>query len=240
MSGTTTPSTVSVVGEGRVSFTPDVALLMIGVETSGAALDAAQRENAERSTTLRARLAELGLPPGDIQTANYQVGQDHGRDGPTGYRVSNTDRVTVRAIDRVGALLDAAIAAGANRVHQITFGLTDEADALRRAREAAMHDARSKAEHYASLAGLRLGEALAISETGSAPPVPFMRAMRAHTTTPIEPGEGTITAQIHVTYALLARQIPARVSGPHPPRQHGILIGNNALPSTQDRGIPWH
>jgi uncharacterized protein YggE len=197
-------STVSVVGEGRVTITPDVATLMIGVETSGAALDAVQHENAERSVALRARLEELGLPQGTIQTASYQVGQDYGPDGPSGYRVTNNLRVTVRALDRVGALLDAAIAAGANRVHQITFGLTDEADALRRAREAAMHDARSKAEHYATLARLRLGEALSIAEAGSAPPAQFRHAMRALATTPIEPGEGTIAAQIHVTYALLS------------------------------------
>jgi uncharacterized protein len=195
--------TVSVMGEGHVAIAPDVAILALGVETTGTALDVAQRENAERSAALRARLAELGLPQGDMQTASYQVGQDYGHDGPTGYRVSNNLRVTVRAIDRVGALLDAAIAAGANRVHQITFGLTDEAEALRRAREAAMRDARSRAEHYAALAGQRLGPALAIAEAGSAAPPQAMRAMRAATATPIEPGEGTIAVGVHVTYTLL-------------------------------------
>ena len=194
--------TVSVVGEGRVASAPDLATLALGVETTGAALDATQRENAERSAALRARLLALGLPPGDIQTASYQVGQDYGREGPSGYRVSNNVRVTVRAIDRVGAILDAAIAAGANRVYQIGFGLTDEAEAQRRAREAAMRDARDKAGHYAALAGLRLGAVLAITEAGSNPPQ-VMRAMKAAATTPIEPGEGTVTIAIDVTFALL-------------------------------------
>lgn len=197
------PSTVSVVGEGRIAIAPDLATLALGIETTSAALDTAQRENAERSTALRARLLELGLPQVDIQTTDYQVGQDYGPDGPSGYRVSNTVRVTVRALDRVGALLDAAIVAGANRVHQISFGLADAADAQRLAREAAMHDARHKAEHYASLAGLRLGTALAIAEAGSAPPPQLLRTMKAAMATPIEPGEGAVTAQIQVTYVLL-------------------------------------
>jgi uncharacterized protein YggE len=197
--------TVSVVGEGRAATTPDVATLQLGVETTDATLTTAQADNSQRSAALRARLRELGVEARDIQTSGYNVGQDHGPEGPIGYRVSNMVRITVRVLDRVGALLDAAIEAGANRVHYVGFGALDSAEAQHRAREAAMAEAQAKAAHYAALAGAQLGPVLAITESGTAPP-PFARAapMRAMmATTPIDTGEETITVTIQVTYALL-------------------------------------
>ena len=197
--------TVSVIGEGRVATAPDVATLQLGVETTDATLTTAQADNSQRSAALRARLRDLGVEARDIQTAGYNVGQDHGPAGPSGYRVSNMVRITVRALDRVGALLDAAIEAGANRVHHIGFGALDSAEAQHRAREAAMADAQAKAAHYADLAGARLGPVLAIAEGGAAPPhfsrAAPMRAMMA--ATPIDSGEETITVTIQVTYALV-------------------------------------
>lgn len=197
--------TVSVVGEGRATLTPNLATIQVGVETTDETLAAAQADNAALSTALRERLRERGIAPRDIQTVAYQVGRDHGPEGPRGYRVNNLIRVTVRALDTLGATLDAAIEAGANQVQQITFRASDPGAAQRQAREAAMADARARAEHYAALAELRLGEVLAIAETGTTPPPHalggMMFAMRA--TTPIDPGEETITATIQITYALL-------------------------------------
>jgi len=148
----------------------------------------------------------LGVEARDVQTFGYNVGQDHGPTGPIGYRVSNMVRITIRALDRLGTLLDAAIEAGANRVHHVGFGSLDAAEAQQQAREAAMADARTKAAHYATLAGASLGPVLAIAEGGATPP-PFARVaapMRAMmSATPIDPGENTITVAIHVTYALL-------------------------------------
>ncbi len=202
------PRTVSVVGTGRVTTSPDVAFLTLGVETTDRTLATAQRENATRSTALRARLAERGLPAREIQTAGYNVWQDHDRDGePRGYRVDNTVRLLVSDLARVGELLDAAIDAGANSIGGVAFGLRDEADALHRAREAAMTDARSKAAHYAALAGSRLGDVLSIAEAGSAPPIQHMRAMRgiaAASTTPIDAGEGAVVVTLQVVYTLEA------------------------------------
>jgi uncharacterized protein YggE len=212
MSGMTeaAPRTVSVVGAGRVTVPPDVAIVTLGVETTEHTLAAAQRENATRSAALRARLTEWGFPAHEVQTAGYNVWQDYNRDGkPHSYRVSNTVRLLTSDLARVGELLDTAIDAGANRVGGVTFGLRDEADALHRARETAMADARAKAEHYAALAGSRLGEVLSIAEAGGAAPTQHMRTMRGVTAgmpaaTPIEAGEGAVTVMLQVVYALLS------------------------------------
>ena len=63
-----------------------------------------------------------GIPPQDIQTTSYriQVVRDTGPKAKPaivrGYEVSNTVTVTVRDLDRLPAVLDAAAAAGANQV----------------------------------------------------------------------------------------------------------------------------
>lgn len=201
------PRTVSVVGTGRVTVSPDVAILTLGVETPDRALATAQQENAARSAALRARLAAWGLPAREIQTAGYNVWQDHDRDGkPRGYRVGNTVRLLTGDLARVGELLDAAIDAGANSIDGVTFGLRDEADALHRAREAAMADARAKAAHYAALAGSHLGDVLSIAEGDATPPPRpmYARAMLAVAAphTPIEAGEGTVIVTLQVMYFL--------------------------------------
>ncbi len=216
-----TSRTVSVAGEGRAAVEPDLATLLLGVETADAALAVAQAENAARSTALRDALRAQGLSDADIRTAGYQVGQDHGRDGPTGYRVTNTVRVTVRALGRVGAHLDTAIAAGANRVHQVEFGLRDAGAVQRQAREAAMRDAAAKAAQYAALAAARLGPVLSIAE--GTVPGRFRHnaafAALAVPATPIEPGDSTIVVSVLVTYALLPGEpevgVPASGAGGH-------------------------
>ena len=198
--------TVSVVGEGRATLPSDLATVQLGVETTDTTLAAAQADNAALSAALRERLRERGIAPRDIQTVAYQVGRDHGPEGPRGYRVANLVRVTIRVLDTLGAILDAAIDAGANQVHQIAFRASDPDAAQRQAREAAMADARARAEQYATLAGLRLGAVLAIAETGATPPsfAPGGRMLAMRATTPIEPGEETIGATIQITYALVS------------------------------------
>jgi uncharacterized protein YggE len=126
------------------------------------------------------------------------------------YRVSNTVAVKIRDLKQVGAVLDAAIAAGANNIHGIQFAL-DNPDALEaQAREKAAADARSKAEALAKLQGVSLAGVVSIDETpGDGMPVPFapraaMWAAKgmAESGTPASPGEVSLSAQVQVVYAL--------------------------------------
>lgn len=132
---------------------------------------------------------------------------------PSGfYRVSNTVDVTIRDLSRVGPVLDAAMAAGANSIWGVNFGL-DETDALAvKAREEAMADARKRAEALARLGGVALGEVISISEEtggggGMPPPMPVMLAAMkdASAPTPIAPGEVRYGMQVRVVYAIEPR-----------------------------------
>lgn len=124
------------------------------------------------------------------------------------YRVSNTVDVKIRDLGRVGAVLDAAIAAGANNILGVNFTL-DKTEAIEvKAREKAAADARSRAEALAKLQGVTLAGVISIDETaaGGMPyPMPMMSmAMRGDMSggTPTAPGEVTFTTQVQVVYAL--------------------------------------
>ncbi|XXX80219.1 SIMPL domain-containing protein [Sorangium sp. So ce134] len=125
------------------------------------------------------------------------------------YQVSNTVMVVIRNLDQVGAVLDAVVAAGANNVWGVSFGL-DKTDPLEaQAREKAIADARARAEALARLQGVSLGRVVAISEIiDSGPRVP-MYAPRAASggfsadmATPVSPGEVQFGTQVKVIYAL--------------------------------------
>ncbi|WP_437899538.1 SIMPL domain-containing protein [Sorangium sp. So ce124] len=124
------------------------------------------------------------------------------------YQVSNTVMVVIRKLDQVGAVLDAAVAAGANNVWGVSFGL-DETDPLEaRAREKAIADARARAEALARLQGVSLGHVVSISEVVEHGPIYAPRPMAASggysadIGTPVSSGEVPFGTQVKVVYAL--------------------------------------
>ena len=195
--------TVSVSGEGRVGVKPDLAYVTFGVESTSANLAAAQDDNTTRMTAVIAKIKASGVADADVQTTGYNVAPQYDKDRLTGYRVSNNVRVTARAIEKIGPLIDGAVAAGANRVTGIVFDVANKDDAIRRARELAVADARAKAEQYAKLTGVTLGGPITISESGGTPAIRNAApAAAGAASTPIETGESTITIGVQITYEL--------------------------------------
>jgi len=124
------------------------------------------------------------------------------------YRVSNTVDVKIRDLAKVGPVLDAAMAAGANNIFGVHFEV-DVPDALyAQARTKAAADARTKAEALAKLQGVTLAGVVSINETmgGGMPyPMPMMASKAMFDSgggTPASPGEVALTAQVQVVYAL--------------------------------------
>ena len=146
------------------------------------------------------------MPPMDSPQAP-SMGYPHRRLAEV-YRVSNTVDVKIRDLAKVGVVLDAAMAAGANNIWGVQFGL-DIPDALEaKAREKAAANARSKAEALAKLQGVSLAGVISISEPmggGMPQPVPMMASMALRDSgggTPASPGEVSLTTQVQVVYAL--------------------------------------
>lgn len=196
--------TVNVNGTGKATITPDLATLTFGVESTGADLAAVQADNAIRTQAVIERLKALGIAANDLQTTGYNIQPQYDKDQKlTGYRVVNAVRAIVRDLKQVGPTIDGAVGAGANRVSGISFDATNKSEATRRAREAAVADARAKAEQYAQLTGATLGGVKEVSETTGTPEYRAAAAPAAASqATPIEPGEGSLTITVQISYEL--------------------------------------
>ena len=199
---------VTVTGEGTVDAVPDNAVIRIGVSSQGKTARAASDANAREMNAVLAAIKDGGVAERDVQTSSLslQPQYDPKQTGPAhliGFRVNNQITVKVRDIGKLAALLDRAIAAGANEMSGIEFKVSNEAKLLDQARTAAIADAHRKAELYAQAAGMQIGRVIVISEEGATPPAPVYRALRAGMAAPaIAPGEQAVHAVVTVSYEL--------------------------------------
>lgn len=202
---------IRVRGTGHVERVPDVATVTLGAQVQAASAGEAQSMAGERMRGVLGALAAAGIPEGDVATARVSLEQtfDYGGPSPrpTGYQAVQTIDVRVRDLTALGRVVDAAVAAGANEVAEVSLGLLDTADARAEARSLAVADARRAAETLAEAAGVRLGLPTSISEVeGPRPPGP-MRMKLAEAAmveaTPIAAGRTSIEVSVVVTYALL-------------------------------------
>lgn len=204
--------TISVAGQGEASGAPDQAEVSAGVQTLADTVIESTRENQAIVEKIMGALDEQGVPAENIQTSNYSIWAEQNHHDPrnqnriTGYRVSNIVTVKIDDIGKVGEVLAAVTGAGANSINGIQFGVKDTAALETRAREAAMADARARAQALAGLAGVELGEVLSISSShGGGPPRPMMARAEmadAGSVPGISPGQQSLTVQVHATFAI--------------------------------------
>lgn len=203
--------TVTVTGYGQASAVPNVVRITLGVESVNPKLTPALSEVNRKMAAVMAALEKAGVAKRDIRTVDFSVFPEraYSQSGPgpiTSYRVSNVVRVTVRKVEESGAVLDAAINAGANVVQGLNFEVEDMKQVEASARKAAMDDARAKAESLVNAAGAKLGRALTISEFSmGGPPMPMMAFAaegNAAKGVSLAPGSQEITIQVQVTYEI--------------------------------------
>ena len=203
-------------GQGEVTVIPDVATLRIGVVAQEASVAEAQGKALAAMDNLITALKEGGVAKKDIQTQFFNIQKvtrwDREREQEIliGYRVSNMVLAKIRDVEKAGAIIDAATAAGGDltRIDSISFSIDDPSEYYEEARGKAMKDARAKAEQLADLGGVKLGKPTYISEGASYPtprPIFEMAAAGApaKAETPISPGEMKISLNVQVVYAIL-------------------------------------
>lgn len=203
---------ITVVGEGTVSIRPDVANANIGVEVMNESVQEASAMNRAVLEEVLAALAAQGIAENDIQTSGFSVfAERYGPEGPRSeedvqYRVSNNVNVTIRDLDTVGEVLDAAIAAGANNIYGVEFALDDMSDAQSQAREQAIENAAEKAAEIAEFSGVSLGPIVSLSEVIGAAGGFYTgiesRAMGLGGGAPISPGELEVVYRIQAVYSM--------------------------------------
>jgi len=201
---------IVVVGEGRVTVAPDYAQIASGVSTRGKTVKEASDANSKTMAAIIKALLESGVTQNDVQTSRFSVQPVYVPPAPNtepklaGYSVSNQLRAKIRQIDKLGEILDRLIAAGATDVGNIAFLVSDPSKALDQAREAAIADARRKAEVYARAAGIRLGQVEWITEASGFGPVPLrgQGASGARAAVPIATGDDTLEVTVTVGFTI--------------------------------------
>jgi uncharacterized protein YggE len=209
--GASTAPQISVSATGEVAIAPDRAMVSAGVVTQGPDAGAAMAQNARLMNAVFEQLEKAGLPRKNIHTSqlSLQPRYDYqNRKAPriTGYEARNTVTAKTENLDQVGPMLDALVAAGVNNINNVRFSVKDPKAARDKAREQAIIEARAKAASMAAAAGVSLGELQSLSEAsgGRAPqPVYAMaREMSADMSTPVAPGEQTLSVTVNMTYAI--------------------------------------
>ncbi|MEZ5843486.1 MAG: SIMPL domain-containing protein [Hyphomicrobiaceae bacterium] len=207
------PRTVSVSASGSVEATPDMATFSAGVVSEAQTAREALGANSKQMSNVIDGLKGLGIAAKDLQTHGFSVQPRYSnassRDGraPTinGYRASNSLRILVRDLKRLGEIMDKAVSLGANQGGGIQFVVSKAETLLDKARKSAMENALRRARLYAGAAGVEVGRVLSISEQSHAPgprPMAYGRAAMAAEAVPVESGTETLTATVHVTYEL--------------------------------------
>jgi uncharacterized protein YggE len=207
--------TLNVSGVGVVYLTPDIAYITIGVNTQRDNAAEAVEENKAQTAAVIQAIKDAGVEDKDIRTNNFSIWSNPQYDefgqlsGKVNYVVDNTVNVTVRDIDKLGDLLDAAISAGANSIYSIQFDVEDKTEAQKEARAQAVEDAKAEATGLAEASGITLGEIQNVSyyESGVTPYFYGGKgggggAMSESAAVPIQPGQLAVTVTVNLTYVI--------------------------------------
>jgi uncharacterized protein YggE len=195
-----TDRTVSTSGVAIVRSAPDEALVTLGVHTDADTAQAAMEANAQQMRDVLDALLDAGLDEADLATSSINLYPRWDASGTSvdGFTAENQLTATVHDLDRVGAIIDRGVAAGANLTSGITFRVSGSSDAADRALGEAVADARRKAELLAEAAGAQLGAVVSVTEVASASEPPILYAERAamDAATPVLPP--TLESQVSV------------------------------------------
>ncbi len=202
--------TITMSGTGTVKGPPDMADISAGVTTEAPTAAAALAANTAAMNRVFTALEKQGIARRNIQTSNFSVSPNYASRTPNeaqrlvGYRVGNQVHVILEDVTKVGAALDALVAAGANQMNGLNFSIKEPAPLLAKARVEAVADARLRAQQYAAAAGVTLGPIQSISENGGfEPPRPMYRVMAmAAESVPVSAGEESVNAGVTIVWEI--------------------------------------
>lgn len=204
--------TLSVTGSGKVTVVPDLATVQLGVAIERPTAKAARQAAAAAMTRVVDAIRKLGIDDSDIATANVSLGPVYDYPNNTsphirGYQLQNAVTVTIRNLDQLGDVIDDGVTAGATRVDGISFDVADRAAAEAQAREAAVKDAKARADTLATGLGVRITGVASVAEQVSTP-VWYGRdfagasALAPDASTPVMPGSTDVTIKVTVSFLI--------------------------------------
>lgn len=205
--------TINVTGSGEVTVTPDIAYLYLGVMTEKPTTIEAQNANSTAINNVIAAIRKEGIKDEDIKTTDYSINPKYNYDKNTGtsslvgYTVSNTLKVTVKDISKVGQVIDTAVKNGANISNSISFGISDYEKYYTMALVKALSNAQSKAQAISSFLDVKLTTPVKVIENSSGIPNDYPVLLNAKfesaassDSTSIQAGTYKVKADISLVY----------------------------------------
>jgi uncharacterized protein YggE len=204
-------------GTGNVIGTPARAQVTFSVQTENTDVKRAQAENSAKMNTVIEALIASGIPRDALKTTGYNIypvyEESVGIMMPKvkTYRVTNTLTVTLHDVSKTGEVIDIAVANGINQADSIRFLLSDQQQKVLRteALKKAVEQARNDADTVAQAMGTAVTGIKNADITGGYYPVLFENYqyaasgdMRMASTTPVQPGDITVSATVTVSYII--------------------------------------
>lgn len=206
---------IEVSDTATVYVDPDIAEVTLGIRAEGKTAMEAQVKANLVAKEIFDRVTKLGISKELIGTGELtleiQEDDDSSRPPkthPAIYQATNTVTIRVLNLDKVSAVVDESLVAGANKVRGVRFGLIDDDPARQQALTVAITRARSKAETMAKALNVRLGDILDVHEANgrdySLADVSVSRLeKRKAIPTTISPGQITVSLSVVITYRII-------------------------------------
>lgn len=180
-------NTISVSADGKVTATPDLATVNIGVLSQGTTAVDVKNQNNDKVKKVTEFIKAQGISAADITTTQFSFypQQDYNNGTPriTGYQGNQSINVKVHGIDKsqdiLEKILDGSVNNGANQIQGVNFSFENPDSLQQQARKLAIDKAKVKAQDLAQEAGLSLGKVVSIAETNSGFPGPMPYALNS-------------------------------------------------------------
>ena len=205
---------ITVTGEGKTSIAPDLATVTFSVVSQGAKPEEIQTTNTEKINKAVAFVKAQGVKPEDIKTTGYNLSprykydKDSGESSISGYELSQTVTVKIRALDKAGEIVGGLTMTGINQIGSLQYSIENPEAQRARAREEAFASARQKARDMAGANGVHLVRVISFTEqpTGSYPPIYYgameAKGMGGSVAPDLQPGSEEVNVSVSVTYEI--------------------------------------
>lgn len=202
---------ITVQGVGTITLTPDLATISVGIQSQAASAAKAQSAASAAMTRIIDAVKKAGVADVDLKSQwislqpQYDYASGSSTRRVTGYQANQALAIKVRKIETTGAVIDAAVAAGATQVSGISFSVADPTTATAQARSAAIADAKKRAAALAQAAGVSLGSLLTVTEVSAPSPVPYLAGdlrTAQDGTTPVQTGTTDLGVTVTATFAI--------------------------------------
>ena len=207
----TAERTIVVSATGQASASPDMGYVTYQVVTESSGAQDAQQRNQEKSAAIAQAIIALGVEEKDLVTVDYHLGPVYqyvnNKQTLRAYVCRNTVTVTVREIDKMGAVMEAAVPDNGSQLQSVSFDVSDKTAAYTAALGDGAAKAKSKAEAMAAAGGVTLGEVVTLTDSVSYDPYPIYGAtakqeLAADTAAGISAGDLTVTVQVSAVYRI--------------------------------------